>query len=154
MMKWVFIIGLVGLGGVAHANEEAPRKRYLNQMCHNSTASVIKDELRAKTKDINRFCECVATDTLSKMGKPEDHTYALAHHEANIMINRHNRYDRPLLELSSELGERSAGYETDFGISFQDLNAYFATAIEDMVQCQKKTPSKHALSLRGVFPAL
>ena len=145
-MKWAFIIGLVACGGAAQANDDAPRKRYLNQMCHNSTASVIKGELRAKTKDINHFCECVASEALSEIGKPDDYTFALAYHEANIMINRHNRYDRPPLELSSELVEPSAGYEANYGISFEDINAYLVSSIEDMMQCLKKTPGKNALS--------
>jgi len=61
----------------ASANNEAPRISYLTQMCHNSTAAIVKMSLRKNMQNVDDFCGCVAKKAVTQHAQKNDHAYAL-----------------------------------------------------------------------------
>ena len=135
----------------ANADDQAARHTYMTQTCHHSTAPIFKQALQRKSKDVNDFCACVSKTAVSKLTQEQDHTYALAYHEAHIVAQRSKRYDQPVIEMAADYENRRASYVADYGIAADDLNRHFSRAFEDSAQCYKQTPSAGSAGLRGAF---
>lgn len=151
MMKVIYTIGIVAalLAHPAWANYSTPRQSYQTQVCHHSTAGIIKKSLRQESKSVDAFCGCLTNKVITRISQPEDHAYALAYHETNIVIERSQRYNQPMHEIAKEFAVRSAGYDKDLGISPQDLERHTGPAHSDILYCMKNTIP----SLRGSFPS-
>lgn len=161
MTKVFFILSIIApslLISTAWADDSAPRRSYQNQTCHNSTAGIIKKSLKQDAKNVDDFCGCIANKVVARISQPDDHTYALAYHEANIIVERTERYNQSKSEIGRELFVRSKGYESDLGISLKDLEAHMEPALTDVSYCVDNTPKSLTTissfpALRGRFPA-
>ena len=142
------------MSGAAHANEDASRRAYFVDVCHQSTAGRVKMTLKEDGKDLDAFCGCVSKQAVAKLSQPKDHIYALAYHEANIGIERKQRFKQPTQQIVANLQRRSIGYKANHGISFDDLADYLAVATRDTMQCERDTPTLFSSNLRGVFPPI
>ena len=134
----------------AWANNEAPRISYLAQMCHNSTAVIVKMSLKKNTQNVDDFCGCVANQAVQQHAQKDDHTYALAYHETNIVMERSIRYNQASSDIVRELSKRSESYERDYNISFERLAEQAKPAVKALTYCKSRTAM--ALGLRGRIP--
>lgn len=131
----------------AWANNQAPRISYMTQMCHNSTAAIIKMSLKQNAQNVDEFCGCVAKEAIKQSTQEDDHTYALAYHETNIVMERSIRYNQAASDIVHELSKRSESYERDYDISFEQLAQQAEPAVEALTYCKSNTAK--ALVLRG-----
>ena len=140
-------------GGVAPAiaGVQEARQSYMTQTCHHSTAPILKQAMKGRSKDVNDFCACVSKTALDTLTQEQDHTYALAYHEVHIVVQRLKRYDQPVIEMAADYKNRRAGYVADYDISADDLDQYLSRAFEDSAQCYEETPSAWSTGLRGAF---
>lgn len=138
MIKGAFVISIFASTlsmGSAWADETSPRRSYQIQVCHHSTASVVKNSLRRDSINIDDFCVCMANKVVERITQPEDHSYALAYHEVNVVAERKIRYEQPVQEIFGEFSIRAKGYEGDFGISIKDLLSHTKHMKADVSSC-------------------
>ena len=108
-----------------HSNTQAKAKssriKYMTKACHNSTATFVKTVLREEGQTEDNFCGCVANQTIEKTSYEDAHTFALAYHEANIVIEQSKARTLSKIEIGKGFDERAKNYNLDHGISYQRL---------------------------------
>ena len=77
----------------------------------------------------------MASKVVERITQPEDHSYALAYHEVNVVAERKIRYEQPVQEIFGEFSIRAKGYEGDFGISIKDLLSHTKHMKADVSSC-------------------
>ena len=135
----------------ASANNEAPRISYLTQMCHNSTAAIVKMSLRKNMQNVDDFCGCVAKKAVTQHAQKNDHAYALAYHETNIVMERSLRYGQENVDIIREQMARSDSYERDYKISVEQLIEQVEPAVQTLSYCKSQTEKTFALRGRLRF---
>lgn len=140
MIRYIFIPALmISIASTASANNINARISYQTQTCHHSTAPIVKMALKKASKSEERFCECVANQAVSQNLQIDDHAYALAYHEINIVLERSKRYKQSQTEIIQEMSKRTEGYNYNHGISSKKLEKLSTPALETMLNCKDLT---------------
>lgn len=137
----------------AVAKDDAARKSYMRQVCEHSTAAIVKQALLMDGQSVDDFCSCVSDLAVKKTRQKDDHVFALAYHEVNIVTNRTLRYGSSQEELATALWARSKDYDADYGISYEALSKKIKPAQKALTQCKLSTAKNPATTgLRGFSP--
>ena len=142
MMKYQYVIPIIltcMLSSTASANNVDPRISYQIQTCHHSTAPIVKMALKKASQSEARFCECIAEKAVSNNVQTDDHAYALAYHEMNIVLERLKRYKQSETAIVNEMSKRTKSYEDNYGITFEKLTQLTKPALETVLNCKDLT---------------
>lgn len=117
------------------AKTDPGRLSYMTQMCHHSTAAVVKQALEIEGRSLDDFCGCISKSAVKQNDQPGDHAYALGYHEVNIIAQYTIRKSHTLLEMTAELTRRSDDYIRDYEISFETLETQMKMANKEFDVC-------------------